>query len=68
MTAQTMDQVITQLDDIIEAARREKSRAGYFAALYRQVTVAVKQGITPLSRSRLFIKRSTWLKSGTFRG
>lgn len=45
MTAQTIDGVIAQLDDIIGLARREKSRLGYFAALYRQVTVKVKEGI-----------------------
>jgi hypothetical protein len=45
MTAENIDQVISQLDDIIAAARREKSRAGYFAALYRKVTVKVKEGI-----------------------
>ncbi|MEK7325664.1 MAG: DUF5995 family protein, partial [Chloroflexota bacterium] len=45
MTAENIDQVISQLDDIIATARREKSRAGYFAALYRKVTVKVKEGI-----------------------
>ncbi len=45
MTAENIDQVINQLDDIIATTRREKSRAGYFAALYRKVTVKVKEGI-----------------------
>jgi hypothetical protein len=45
MTAQTIEGVITQLDDIIAIARREKSRIGYFAALYRKVTAKVKEGI-----------------------
>lgn len=45
MTAENIDQVISQLDDVIAAARREKSRAGYFAALYRKVTARVKEGI-----------------------
>jgi len=45
MTAQTIDGVIVQLDDIIDIARHEKSRIGYFAALYRKVTVKVKEGI-----------------------
>lgn len=45
MLVTTIDDVITQLDDIITTARRERSRVGYFAALYRKVTVRVKEGI-----------------------
>jgi hypothetical protein len=45
MPAQTIDEVVVQLDDIIERARRQKSRLGYFAVLYRNVTVKVKEGI-----------------------
>lgn len=45
MPAKTIDDVIDRLDDIIATARREKSRVGYFATLYRQVTVNVKRGI-----------------------
>lgn len=45
MTAQTIDEVIARLDDIITRARRERSRLGYFAVLYRNVTVNVKEGI-----------------------
>lgn len=45
MPARTIDEVISQLDDIIARARREKSRLGYFAVLYRNVTVNVKEGI-----------------------
>ena len=45
MQAQTIDEVIEQLDDIILWAQANKSRLGYFAALYRRVTVKVKEGI-----------------------
>jgi hypothetical protein len=45
MLAHTIDEVIAQLDDIIARARREDSRLGFFAALYRQVTIKVKEGI-----------------------
>jgi hypothetical protein len=45
MAAHTVDEVLAQLDDIVEWARRERSRAGYFAALYRNVTARVKDGI-----------------------
>ena len=43
--AATIDEVIAQLDEVIDRARREGSRVGYFPALYRKVTVAVKEGI-----------------------
>ncbi|HEY6251641.1 MAG TPA: DUF5995 family protein [Candidatus Angelobacter sp.] len=43
--AETVEQVIRALDDIIDWAHTQKSRVGYFAALYRRVTRAVKQGI-----------------------
>ncbi len=45
MPAGTIDEVLEQLDEIIGLARREKSRLGYFAALYRNVTIKVKEGI-----------------------
>ncbi|MCH8488065.1 MAG: DUF5995 family protein [Candidatus Cyclonatronum sp.] len=41
----TIDDVIQKLDQIVEACRRTQNRLGYFAVLYRQVTVRVKQGI-----------------------
>lgn len=41
----TIDGVIAQLDDIIEWCVASKSRIGYFATLYRRMTVAVKQAI-----------------------
>ena len=46
MPAETIDQVIRQLDDIIDWSIRNDSRLGYFAALYRKVTLQVKSGIT----------------------
>jgi hypothetical protein len=45
MQATTLDEVITHLDAIIETAKREKSRIGYFASLYRMMTIAVQAGI-----------------------
>jgi hypothetical protein len=46
MAAETVDDVIRALDGIIDWAWNEKSRLGYFAALYRRVTRAVKDGIS----------------------
>lgn len=43
--AKTIDEVIAHLDRIIADARKAQSRLGYFAALYRNVTVEVKRGI-----------------------
>jgi len=43
--AQTIDEVIEQLSDIITRSRQEQSRLGFFAALYRIVTIKVKEGI-----------------------
>ena len=45
MTPQTIDEVIAQLDLIIERARSAQSRVGFFATLYRNVTIKVKDGI-----------------------
>jgi hypothetical protein len=45
MLARTIDEVIAQLNEIIDRSRRESSRLGYFAALYREVTISVKQGV-----------------------
>ena len=45
MSAQTIDQVIQQLDDIVDWSLSHNSRLGYFAALYRKVTLKVKEGI-----------------------
>lgn len=43
--ADSIDEVIDRLSEIIEACRVEESPLGYFPALYRKVTVRVKQGI-----------------------
>src|SRR5215208_5052232 len=45
MAARTIDEVLEQLDEIVDLAHREKSRLGYFAALYRNVTSKVNEGI-----------------------
>lgn len=42
---ETVEQVIRILDAIIDWSHAQKSRIGYFAALYRRVTQAVKDGI-----------------------
>lgn len=44
-TAQTIDEVIHQLEQLIEECIDRKDRIGYFAALYHKVTVRVKEGI-----------------------
>ncbi|HMV48183.1 MAG TPA: DUF5995 family protein [Blastocatellia bacterium] len=43
--AQTIDEVIAHLTEIIDRSRHDHSRQGYFAALYRKVTISVKEGI-----------------------
>ncbi len=43
--ATSIDEVIVQLTAIIEWSKQNDSRIGYFAALYRKVTVQVKKGI-----------------------
>jgi hypothetical protein len=45
MAVETIDDVIRALDAIIDRAWDEKSRLGYFPALYRRVTQSVKDGI-----------------------
>lgn len=45
MPPQTIDEVLAQTDEIIFQTRREQSRLGYFATLYRNVTIKVKAGI-----------------------
>lgn len=42
---ETIDQVIVRLTEIVEWAKAEESRIGYFAALYHKVTIQVKKGI-----------------------
>lgn len=43
--AENIDQVLAQLEHIVERSKVERSRLGYFAALYRQVTLEIKRGI-----------------------
>ncbi len=45
MTVHTIDEVIEQLDFVIARSILEKSRLGFFAVLYRGVTIKVKEGI-----------------------
>ena len=46
MPVNTIDDVVAALDAIIQRAWDEKSRMGYFAALYRRVTLAVRDGVS----------------------
>jgi hypothetical protein len=46
MALTTIDEVISAMDGIIQRAWDEKSRTGYFAALYRRVTRAVRDGVS----------------------
>jgi Family of unknown function (DUF5995) len=43
--AASIDEVISRLDAAIARSRRESSRLGFFACLYRSVTVRVAEGI-----------------------
>jgi hypothetical protein len=45
MTPQTIDEILMELDQIILRARSERDRLGFFAALYRNVTLQIKAGI-----------------------
>ncbi len=45
MTDSTIDEVIERLDEIVAWSLEHESRIGYFAAMYRKVTVAVKVAI-----------------------
>lgn len=45
MSVHTIDDVIRELTQIIDTAKDQPSRLGYFPALYRKVTIAVKKGI-----------------------
>jgi hypothetical protein len=45
LLARNIDEVITLLDRIIAAARERRSRAAFFPALYRAVTMRVRAGI-----------------------
>src|ERR1700749_2076572 len=45
MKANTIDEVISFLDTIIETCKQHQSRIGYFASLYKAMTIGVKVGI-----------------------
>lgn len=45
MQAKTIDEVIERLDVIIDDAKKNNSRIGYFPALYRKVTIEVRDKI-----------------------
>lgn len=45
MTVETIDDVIAALDAVVSRAETEGDRVGYFAALYRKVTVAMRAAI-----------------------
>ena len=45
MRPQTIDEVLAELDQIILRTRKDQSRLGFFAVLYRNVTIKVKEGI-----------------------
>lgn len=45
MSARTIDDVLSELDEVVALARSEGSRVGYFAALYRRVTRTVRDWI-----------------------
>ncbi len=42
---QTINEVLTRMDEIVGECRIRQSRVGYFAILYRQVTRRIKEGI-----------------------
>jgi hypothetical protein len=46
MAVQTIDEVVSALDAIVQQSYDKASRLGYFAALYRRVTCAVRDGLT----------------------
>lgn len=45
MHAKTLEEVINHLDTIIRDCSQQSSRMGYFACLYRRMTVAIKESI-----------------------
>jgi hypothetical protein len=45
MQANTLDEVITRLHTIIQKCTQRSSRMGYFACVYRKITVAIKDTI-----------------------
>ena len=45
MEPRTISEVISALDSIVQQCQQRRDRAGYFAALYKRMTVAVAEGI-----------------------
>jgi hypothetical protein len=45
MPAKSIDDIVVDLTEIVERARTNKSRIGYFAAMYRKVTLAIQEAI-----------------------
>ncbi len=45
MPSKTIEQVITRLTEIVETCKKENTAMGYFAALYRKVTIRIRDGI-----------------------
>lgn len=45
MPVQSIDDVVSALDAVVQSAYDNQSRLGYFAAMYRRVTLAVREGI-----------------------
>ena len=45
MPANDIDQVLQELASLIEGFKAQDGRLGFFAALYRQVTLEVQRGI-----------------------
>lgn len=45
MQLQSIDDVIIALTEIVANCKNAKNRSGYFAALYKRMTIAVKEGV-----------------------
>lgn len=45
MICRTIDDVINRLNTIVDECKQQQDKLGYFAVLYRKVTIRVKQGI-----------------------
>lgn len=41
----SIDRVIQKMDEIVEQCKRDNCKSGYFAVLYRYVTIRIKEGI-----------------------
>src|SRR5437868_5450008 len=46
LQARSINEVILQLDEVIAWCKNNRSRMGYFATLYRKVTIAVQEAIS----------------------